>query len=266
MKDHYTNCMFINNKNQKTTGVPINNIDTIRGCPNNCESCYANKLSSITIRDFTKPILVEKFTGRVHEDLTYRIGNFGDPAINWAHTEKMIKKYKIKNFFVVTKLQSIKGFSGYCKNLQVSVDPMNELHLIRTLQNVETLLNNFDVNIVLRIRSSDTNNFLINLFQYEAVLFANNHNLPVLETRVRFKDKKAYDKYDLIAESYEWTRSFLRPKNNLRFLHDVEQHYVCDEAGNKCAGCLNCLKLLEPAVSTVTLHQGSQRAIINSAA
>jgi len=39
-KDHYCSVMNMNRQTDKCKGSEIKNVDTIRGCPFNCESCY----------------------------------------------------------------------------------------------------------------------------------------------------------------------------------------------------------------------------------
>ena len=241
MKRHYSNYMFVNNQNQKSAGTEIQNIDTIRGCPLACESCYAKKLSAITIQDFETPIPIEEFTGKVHPDRLYRIGNYGDPCLDWAHSEELVKQYGIFNNFIVTKLVTLKGYTGFFKQLQVSVDTINKTHFELTLQNVWKLKRDFpDVGIVLRIRSIMSRNQELMARQQHAVKFANDLGLPVLETRLRFSKKDSYEKYQLVKEAYEWRGSAVRPKHGLVFVPKAQRYYDCDIYGNKCRDCNNC--------------------------
>ena len=92
--------------------------------------------------------------------------------------------------FLITKLPSIKNFNPLItKNLEVSVDPFEPHHFFRTLKNVKALKAQYgdNVNIMLRIRSVATQSDEINSMQKMAVDFANKHNIPVLETRMRLK-------------------------------------------------------------------------------
>jgi hypothetical protein len=238
----YTESMNINQQNGKTKGSNIMNIDTIRGCPFDCESCYAKKNSAISITNFEIPVNVQEFIGATHNDgRIYRIGNSGDPCIDWSHSEEIIKKYGIKNNFVVTKLLTTRGFTGFFKNLQVSVDTINEEHFNKTLECVDDILANYpDVKIVLRIRSISTRDIHLNVLQNTAVMFANMRELPVLETRVRFFRKDAFEKYRLNADDYYRDHSVFKPKPGKIFLKSVKKYYDCDLYGNKCVECGNC--------------------------
>ena len=241
MKDHYNDVMFLNNQNGKSEGTNIQNIDTIRGCPLNCESCYAKKLSAISVKTFSKPINIKEFTGKVHDDRVYRIGNYGDPCIDWSHSESIVTEYRIFNNFIVTKLTTLEGFTGLFKRLQVSVDTLNLAHYKKTLENVWKLKRDFpDVKIVLRIRSLSSHRPDLMLLQQEAVIFANQFGLPILDTRLRFQKKDAIQRYDLVEEDYEWRGSFLRPVHGKVFIRGSQKYYDCDLYGNHCKDCKNC--------------------------
>ena len=241
MTDTYADTMYINNQNGKMVGSKIINIDTIRGCPYGCVSCYAKKTSSRTIRDFATFVRVQKFTGKVHPEYEYRIGNQGDPCLDWKHSEELIQKYKITNIFVVTKLINLKGFTGFFTRLQVSVDPFDRAHFYQTLKNIDIVLKKYpQVKIVIRVRSCSTRRLDLMMLQKESVTFANMRKLPIMETRMRFKDKKAIEDFQLNEDDYEWNRSFLRPKHGLKFIPKVKRYYDCDLYGNHCANCQNC--------------------------
>lgn len=241
-KETYGNYMSRNSQNTKTLGSAIRNIDTFRGCPHACESCYAKKNSAKTIEKFEIPVKVEKFTGKRQDDDWYRIGNSGDPASGWAYSEQLVKEQGFKKFFCVTKLQNLRGFTGYFDKLQVSVDTINEKHFERTLKNVETILKEFPrVKIMLRIRSISTTNLILMMRQNEAVAFANAHDLPVLETRVRFNKKSSREKYDLSPEDYEMRQDKItRPVHGKKFVVGANRFYDCDMNGAKCESCSNC--------------------------
>jgi len=236
----YNNKVNRNKQNTKCLGSAIYNIDTSRGCTHNCESCYAKK--SAFTKEFTVPVRVEEFVGKRQDQAWYRIGNSGDPAFDWKHSEKLIKKNEFKKFFCVTKLQSIKGFTGFFENLQVSVDTLNEKHYQRTLDNIEKLLKKFPkVKIMLRIRSVSTTSLHLILLQQKAVDFANLYNLPVLETRVRFNRKDSIEKYQLDSTDYFMSKGKqTKPVWGKRFLTSAKKYYDCDLNGAKCENCGNC--------------------------
>jgi len=246
MNKTYNDTVQINAQNEKVKGTNIHSSDTIRGCPNGCESCWAKRNSCRSIEHFEKPIKVNHFKGKVKQDDWYRFGNQGDPAIDWEHSEKVVKKLNIKKFFAVTKLLSLKGFTGYFKNLQVSVDPLNKTHFFRTLENVTKLMRDFpETRIVLRVRSCSTYDVGILILQDTIVKFANERGLPIMETRVRFNNKSAFEKYSLVKEDYHWNKGYYRPKNGLIFLTGVERYYDCDLYGLKCKNCSNCTSTWE---------------------
>jgi hypothetical protein len=196
---------------------------------------------------FYKPVIVRELIGTPQEDLIYRFGNMGDPATDWENTERLLKeKDLLDKCFVTTKLQSIENFSGLIKKVQISLDPFNKEHLQITINNTSKILQRFEkLQTVMRIRSCSTYNEELMSLQAFAVEYANTLNLPVLETRVRFKKKdEAIETHELHAEHYKYHKGFLRPKNGLKFLRDVQKHYACDLNGKKCAGCLLCLTLL----------------------
>jgi len=240
-KETYGSTVNRNKQNNKCKDSEIWNIDTFRGCPNQCESCYAKRNCAIVIKNFDIPIKVEKFVGKLQDDAWYRIGNSGDPAMSWKHSEKLIKKWKFKRNFCVTKLQSIKGFTGYFDKLQVSVDPLNSKHFFKTLENIETLLKEFPtVKIILRVRTVSTTNTSLLTLMDTAVKFANTHNLPIIETRMRFNNKACIEKYDLVKDEYKWRKGYIRPHDGLKFLVGAKKYYDCDLYGLKCVNCSNC--------------------------
>jgi len=107
--------------------------------------------------------------------------------------------------FLITKLQSTKNFNPLVtRNLEVSIDPMMPTHFFRSLKNIKQLKAQYgdNVNIMLRIRSIATSSDEINAMQKIAVDFANKHNLPVLETRVRFKHPEGQSFAQTLPEYY----------------------------------------------------------------
>ena len=235
----YTEQMSVNNQNKKASDTTILNLDTIRGCTNNCASCYAKKVS--LKKHFNIPVPVKRYTGRPDLTKTYRFGCCGDPSTDWNHTETLIKLYGFINYFMITKLQSLEGYTGLCNKLQVSVDPLNEEHFNITLQNVETLISKYpNIQIVLRIRSCASYSYGINFLMKKAMDFAKKYNLPVLETRTRFVTKSDLIKYCIQDKYYTFRKGYFRPNKGTSFL---KTSYVCDLKEKSCKGCKNCLKL-----------------------
>ena len=242
MKETYGKEIRLNKQNNKVKGTTIRSTDTIRGCANKCESCWAKKNTCRTIEKFEVPVKVEKFVGKVSDTDWYRFGNQGDPGTDWKFSEKTVKKLNIKNHFVVTKLMTLKGFTGFFNNLQVSVDPLMEKHFWNTLKNVETILKKYpQVRIVLRVRSCSSYNLRILSLQNTVVTFANINRLPIMETRMRFNRKDSIEKYDLVKEDYFMsTGKQTKPVWGKRFIIGADKYYDCDLYGAKCKDCSNC--------------------------
>jgi hypothetical protein len=183
------------NTNRKQGGSAMAGVDTIRGCENNCVGCYANKLSSQGEKCHYNPI-AQEVKGKIPEGKMLRVGIVGDPATDWAHTANQMKKVIARSkgasadnsIVYTTKLQSIDGFDPeVIKNMQVSVDPLNQDHMRITMKNLLKLKQVApDANIHLRIRSYASNNPELQASLKEAVDFANKYNFKVLETKMRF--------------------------------------------------------------------------------
>lgn len=243
MAKKYSNTLFLNQASGKVKGTSICSIDTVRGCTNNCVSCFAKK-NSRKGELFCQPVEIEEYTGKVHDNLIYRIGNCGDAATNWKNSEKLIKKKKITNNFCVTKLQSIKGFTGLFKRLQVSVDPINPKHFETTLRNVDYILKNFsDTEIILRILSLKCLEEDINERIKLAVTFANTLDLKVIETRWRFIRKDTIKRIKLNLKYYKSVIGYAYYPNYTFGLKGINNRYVCDKNHKKCAGCGLCITL-----------------------
>jgi len=240
-KPPYKNEEKIHSQNTKMAGGNVMGVDPIKGCANKCESCLAKK-NSLRVVNFEKPVRITNFIGKPKDEFWYRFGTVGDPATDWKHSEKMGKQLNPKNFFAVTKLQSLKGFTGYFDKLQVSVDPLNERHFYKTLGNVEKILEKFpNVKIILRVRSISTIDLRLMMLQNEAVVFANLNNLPVMETRMRFNRKDSIQKYNLVKEDYFMSKGKqTKPNWGKKFIVGAKRYYDCDLYGAKCENCSNC--------------------------
>lgn len=192
-----------------------------------------------------------------------RIGVVGDPATNWKHTcdeiSKGLKGKPSDNILFVSKLQRIDGFDpNIIKNMHVSVDPFNSKHMDITMANVRKLKKeNPDLNIVLRIRSFDSNNKELKANLKKAVDFANENDLPVLETKMRYSSTIA-DLLEMNKASYHETKGsnikanhnflgtkghdastkkeFENPDNELK----ANKHLECDPYLTGCQACGNC--------------------------
>jgi hypothetical protein len=187
-----------------------------------------------------------------------RVGTSGDPAIDWAHSNKEIQGVfdrsenvtTDKNLFGITKLQSIEGFDpAIWKNLEVSLDPLNPDHMLKTMSNIQKLKKiNPDINISARIRSYKSNNPALQRTQNDAVQFANHNGLEILETKMRFKNKEYEDILDLDKAAYKGKgaqrvydgESILKKDNP-----DADNITVCGEGvtEGQCITCRGCEKL-----------------------
>jgi len=332
LKNSYVDKVSVN-QNEKQDSALIYGADTVRGCMNNCISCYAcNLAGGITQVKFDSPVACDiagkashskeeiekdkanlekqipelektpdavrkvkptvenpsgeinilkeakdKIThwtkqldemGRVGVDKTFlRIGVVGDPASNWEHTNEVMKKKLngkgFENVVYVSKLQRIDGFDpSVIKNMHVSVDPFNKEHMDKTMANVLALKKRDpDLNIVLRIRSFDSKNpeLMGNLKQ--AVQFANDNDLPVLETKMRYT-KTVATLLEMNTASYHETDG-VNIKANHNFLgtggYDAKEkkafknegnalkankYYECDKLLEGCQSCGNCVKTI----------------------
>ena len=316
-------------QNRKQEAALVFGADTVRGCLNNCISCYACMLAGgMSTTKFDTPV-ASKLTKKlilgkddIQKDLKtwsakmeqykndpkafrevkispehpegkvmlydeaeknvkhyqkqlkemeirgidhtiLRIGVVGDPATNWKHTcdeiSKGLKGKPSDNILFVSKLQRIDGFDPkIIKNMHVSVDPFNSKHMDITMANVRKLKKeNPDLNIVLRIRSFDSNNKELKANLKKAVDFANENDLPVLETKMRYSSTIA-DLLEMNKASYHQTKGS-NIKANHNFLgtkgHDADtkkdfenpnnplkanKHLECDPYLTGCQACGNC--------------------------
>lgn len=139
------------------------------------------------------------------------IYQLAEPSYDWSYFNQQLEKTGLSSqkgtdkTYVITKLQSLNNFDpSLIKNMQVSIDPLIPDHFFRALKNVEALKAvHPDYNVMLRIRSIATGNDEINSLQKIAVDFANKHNIPVLETRLRFKSRQGAEQAEVLPE-YVW--------------------------------------------------------------
>ena len=244
MQTTYNNTLTLK-QNSKGVGSNIVQADTVRGCKNNCVECYACRLSKQSIKKFDVPVNVDTIKGTIKDDKTYRFGTSGDPATDWNHSEKLIKQYKFKNYFCITKLQSIEGFTGVFKKMHISVDPFNKEHFFTTLKNIIKLKKRHpDLKIIIRLRSCATYDYNINKLQKIAVNFCKKYGFKVLETRMRFKRNDSIDVYKLKKEYYERKKGYMRAKKGMSFI-DYGNKSMCDLKEKGCSSCNLCSKLFK---------------------
>jgi hypothetical protein len=243
-------------QNKKQDSSKIYGVDTIRGCDNYCLSCYANKLISLNKINFSEPVKA-KVLRNLKEDKYLRVGMAGDPAFDWKWTVDQIKdvmkrspKATPEKIVYVTKLQKIEGFDpSVIKNMQVSVDPLNREHMETTMKNVEKLKKKDpNLNIILRIRSYDSNRKDLQKSLQDAVDFANKNKLPVLETKMR-GDGAFLELLDLDKSSYHKTATQFKANHNfLSGKIDKSRYLECDPFLKGCKTCNNCAKTIKVAM------------------
>ena len=225
------------NENLKTVGE-VRALDSSRGCKNFCVECYAASLARMSGLDFPNPKKVT-LTGDFlkldpsEQKSIWRIGTSGEPNWNpntnkmdWAWTNEQIRNTNLHvpeaqgQLFLITKLQSLENYEpGIFRNLEVSVDPFNPEHFFKTMKNVETLKEmDPGVNIALRVRSVSTQSDEINALQKIAVDFANKHDLPILETRMRFKSSGGLERA-LPAPDYYYQQPQFMEKSYFPWAH-----------------------------------------------
>lgn len=237
----YATELNLNNVNKKIKGTSIVGIDTFRGCEHDCLDCYANRMSRISRKDFAHAVPVLKFNGKIQPHKIYRFGTVGDPDHDWGHTSFVVKTMKDKGldkYFFISKLQSIEGIDpDHVKNLQVSVDPLNKKHFFKSLKNVLAIRGHVD-NIAIRLRTINSKNRDINRLMSVAILFAQKHNIPILETKIKFskksylEDLECFD-YERIHSTYQTRGSILRDQ--------FATMPSCDPFNTgSCIGCYNC--------------------------
>ena len=260
-------------KNEKVAESQILAADTIRGCDNDCYDCYANKLSKISTINFTHKVPMTLDNIKIKEGQVIRIGTSGDPASNWTHSRnEMIKLFERawkgsarvkpqdvsfeKNSFVITKLQSIQGYDPKVfPNLEVSLDPFYPEDMFLAMKNLTVLMAMCpDVNVVARIRSFNSNRPYLKQSLDSALQFCKDHNLRVLETRMRFESKTAYSLLGLVEDDYQNKMSASGKKElaqvvgKARFLpnfyteEEKSRLLFCGENGELgCGACQNCV-------------------------
>lgn len=313
-------------QNMKQEDSLIFGTDTVRGCMNNCISCYAcARVGGIQQMKFDLPVacsidnqliyskndiqkgleewkakqaklekdpnakkekvdearetvmhyekMIDKMNTIKVDHTFLRIGVVGDPATNWKHTcdtvSKKLNGQPADSIVYVTKLQRIDGFDPkVIRNMQVSVDPLNVDSMKTTMDNIKKLKQRDNsLNIVLRIRSFDSKNQELRNNLMTAVKFANDNDLPVLETKMRYP-KVIANMMEMNLDSYHrpldknlkgkgtnmkanhnflsdkgWDSTtnsvFKNPDNPFR----VNKHLECDPKLTGCENCGNCVNV-----------------------
>lgn len=249
-------------QNTKLAGSNIVAVDTIRGCTNNCPSCFANAGGGQG--NITHTALVpQTWTGTLNPKNVLRVGEVGDPAMDWSYSNGLvsdaINRSKgasfDKNLFAITKLQSIEGFDPKIwRNLEVSLDPLMPDHMATTMRNIQAIKQmDPSVNIVVRIRSFKSRNPELMAEQQKAVDFANKQGLEILETKLRFKNRRYLAAIDLDPTAYKAGGAQL-VYNGESVLRDVGNRSaditICGEGEIKgrCLSCRGCEKLATRSV------------------
>ena len=227
----------------KQQDSPIIGTDTIKGCDNGCFRCYANRISRFHRKKFAEPVSCFVM-GSPKEDMVYRFGTFGDPALDWEWTFRELDRLQSKGmcrFYLLTKLQSVNGFRhdpGLC--VHVSFDPLNPQQLAVTKQNFDAVT----AKRIVRLKSIRSGHETIMSRQADLIEFAQERDAQILETR--FYTHVKNDLKLLLMEGYKKKGTLFKyPGSVLEDCFGPEGHFVCDRTNTgKCADCLNCIRLL----------------------
>jgi hypothetical protein len=237
----------------KTGGSQIRAADTVRGCGNKCLNCYALGGANQQCVDHTVEVLND-LEGKLNPGEVLRIGEVGDPASNWQWSNHQMQKLYGRSpgmayddsLFAITKLQSIEGYDPTIwRNLEVSIDPLNPVHMKKTMENIDKIRKmDPTVNIVARIRTLASKDPMIKQNLNDAVQFAQSRKLPVLETRIRFKNKMMRDVLNLDETMYAQVGPQYKLKEPmLENLEGVESMMCGTGSTGKCVTCQNCEKV-----------------------
>jgi hypothetical protein len=239
----YAGLAYMDNPTSKQEGSPIIGTDTIKGCRNNCFRCYANRISRFHRKVFIKPVKCFVL-GSPDPEIVYRFGTFGDPATDWHWTFHELDRLRGKGmhrFYLVTKLQNVEGFRddpSLC--VHVSFDLLNPHQLARTMRNFDAV----GAKSVIRLKSIRSGHRALMARQAEAIEFAGERNVPILETR--FYTNVKGDLRLLRMEGYKKKGTLFKyPGSVLQDCFALEGHRTCDRRNTgKCRDCLNCLAYL----------------------
>jgi len=240
------------------TGKPrkdsfIREVDTVKGCGNNCAECFAAGLCGQQQVTFQDPVPATIHPDEIIKPNEFiRIGVNGDPLIHGEHTAKELRSLLARspdttaanNIFLVSKLQSLKGFDPeVMKNIEVSLDPLNPTQLQITIDNLRILKERFpEVKIQARIRSLMSRNPIIKAQMQKAIDITNELKIPTLETRLRWKRGSSAKIFELDTQFYKATKGGTL-KLKRAAAKGAYQSSVCDDADSaSCADCLNCYK------------------------
>jgi hypothetical protein len=267
--------------------------DTVQGCDQMCYECYAAKITAKTGIRHQNPIKAV-LKGSLQANEILRIGTNGEPGKDWNHTALQVKDLierstkgdnvvtPEKNIFFISKMLNINGWNpDYIKNVEVSLDPLYPDHMRQSMINVARIKTQYpDTNFVLRIRSIASNDPSIMAVQQDAVDFANELALPVLETKLRFNknisekildlDMTQYSRH-LVEQSPEEVAAGEKPKKenqlklNAPILKDKANNIrVCNEKNvgtGACAACHACYDLMSQPSTREANIAASNKAI-----
>jgi hypothetical protein len=256
--------------NVKLEDSSLRGLDTVKGCVGSCYECFANRLTGQALVCHGWPQkakivgVVPRFSKKNGMETLVRFGVNGDFSLDIPHSVReargLMERSKAAGFFdydparhhvVITKLQGVDGWSkeaaAMFPNLMVSFDPMFSSDLRAAMGNVLWMRDNYpQVKIALRVRSFWSRNKELQQYQQMAYDFANNMNMRVLDTKMRFVRRYSPDLMELDPKKYVslspqwWALSspadgVVNPKNL----------FVCNRAGVGCVGCLNCARVFD---------------------
>lgn len=244
-------------KNKKTAWKVF---DFIRGCGNNCISCYANKMAIKSGVD-QRTIVHSKNTGVLSPGEIGRIGNNGDPMWDWKWSQdgvnETIARSKAKNpnasvddFYWISKLLTLDGFDPkVVRRLEVSLDPIYPAHMATTMENILKIRQmDPSVRILPRLRTTASTDPALKASQDYAIHWLKSNGLPVLETRMRFNNSQVMKALALDPGQYhKYGNQWKGPQMVPREFGTDSERLLCDKMDKgKCQVCLNCVKGLFP--------------------
>jgi hypothetical protein len=242
----------------KTKDSGILSDDTVKGCDRFCIECYGTSAATRHNTRYDIPVR-RKLHGLLHSDQVLRLGTFGDPGLDWAHTNRQVKSVMERSraaghdvdpkthVFGVTPLLDLKNYDPkLMPNLEVTLDPIQNEKMTQSMINILRLkAQHPEVNIAVRIRSLATKSPELRASQDQAVEFANRFDLQVIETKMRWRRKVTFNTLDLDSSAYSSDPVAKQFKlNDSQLRGKARKLEVCDEHGMGCPGCLSCRRAM----------------------
>jgi hypothetical protein len=234
-------------------GSNIYEVDTIRGCDNECLECYALKGAAKSQITHNK-VVQATLKGKLPLDGISRFGVVGDAAADWAWSVDQVRQAlertpgatAQKNVMAVTKLQSIEGFDPKVfPNLEISLDPIFPASMKKTMENALLLKTQHpEMNIAFRIRTLQSNSDDLMKSQKLAEDFVKTLDAQMLETRMRFVRNSTLEALELDMGKYHRVGNQFKLKNPV-LDPSYKGYELCDSALVGCEGCNACSRLVQ---------------------